>query len=153
MRAVEFLLLQRKTFFEGTEMIISGIRDEMFDVRPYPQLMSFGEQIDHLSAVEAEIFDEAAGALKFERIPFGYKPSDGLEAGIGQWKRIHDLGDGFIAALDDDRLDFRFLTVSHVHISVARMINNVIEHEIHHRGQLIAYFRMLNLEPPKRWSD
>ena len=134
-------------------MVIAGIKPELFDTRPMPQMMSFGEQIDHISVVEADLLGETAEALKSEKIPFDHKPSGNLRDAIAQWKRIHALGDEFIAKLDDEKLDFRFLTVSHVHVSVAFMINTVLEHEIHHRGELIAYFRMLKLEPPKRWSD
>jgi uncharacterized damage-inducible protein DinB len=134
-------------------MVLQGIKPEWFDVKPLPELMSFGEQIDHISAVEAEILDETASALEFEKIPFDFKPSDDLESSLSQRKRMHDLGDKFISALDDNKLDFRFLTVSHTHMSVYAMINVVIEHEIHHRGEIIAYFRMMNSEPPKRWKD
>ncbi|MEE9553013.1 MAG: DinB family protein [candidate division Zixibacteria bacterium] len=153
MTTVEHLLSQRKMFFEGTEMIIAGIKPEMFDISPMLQLMTFGEQINHISVVEADLLGETAGALKLEKIPFDYKQSGNLLDAISQWKRIHALGDEFVGKLDDEKLDFRFLTVSHVHVSVAYMINTVIEHEIHHRGELIAYFRMLKQEPPKRWRD
>lgn len=153
MTAIELLLFQRKMFFEGTEMVIAGIKPEMFDISPQSRLMTFGEQIDHISVVEADLLGETAEALKSEKIPFGHKPSNNLQDAIAQWKRIHILGDKFMAGIDNNKLDFRFLTVSHVHVSVAHMINTVLEHEIHHRGELIAYFRMLKLEPPKRWSD
>ena len=134
-------------------MVLRGIKPEWFRTKPYPELMSFGEQIDHVASVEAELLDETATALKFDKIPFGYSPSENLESSIAQWKRIHDLGDGFISRLDEATLDVRFLTVSHAHISVYSMINVVIEHEIHHRGEIIAYFRMMNAESPKRWKD
>lgn len=153
MTAVELLLFQRKMFFEGTEMVIAGIKPEMFDISPQPRLMTFGEQIDHISVVEADLLGETEEALQSRKILFDHKPSENLKNAISQRKRIHSLGDKFIASLNDERLNFRFLTVSHVHISVAYMINTVLEHEIHHRGELIAYFRMLKLEPPKRWSD
>lgn len=134
-------------------MVVAGIKPEMFDTRPMPQLMSFCEQIDHISVVEADLLGETAEALKSKKIPFDHKPSENLQHAVSQWKRIHALGDMFVTGINDNNLDFRFLTVSHVHVSVAYMINTVIEHEIHHRGELIAYFRMLKLEPPKRWSD
>lgn len=153
MTTVELLLAQRKHFFEGTEMVIAGIQPEMYNTRPYPQLMTFGEQVDHIAAVEADLLGEAAEALKFDKIPFAFEPSDDLKTAIGQWRRIHSLGDDFIASLDGEKLSYRFLTVSHIHVSVVLMINTVLEHEIHHRGELIAYFRMLKQEPPKRWSD
>ncbi len=153
MTAVELIQAQRKIFFEGTEMVIAGIKPEWFDLRPLPELMTFGEQIDHIAAVEAEILGEAAEALGPAKIPFDFKPSKDLRGAIAQWKSIHSLGDKFIGALEDGKLSFRFLTVSHVHVSVAYMINVVLEHEIHHRGELVSYFRMIKQEPPKRWSD
>lgn len=134
-------------------MVLQSIKPEWFDIKPLPEMMSFGEQINHISAVEAEILDETATALKFEKIPFDYEPSKNLETSLSQWRRIHNLGDDFVSRLDDGKLDFRFLTVSHSHISVTAMINTVIEHEIHHRGEIIAYFRMIKSPPPKRWKD
>ncbi len=153
MTAIELIQAQRKIFFEGTEMVIAGIKPEWFDLRPLPELMTFGEQIDHIAAVEAEILGETAEALGHAKIPFDFKPSKDLPGAIAQWKSIHSLGDKFIGTLDDGKLSFRFLTVSHVHVSVAYMINVVLEHEIHHRGELVSYFRMIKQEPPKRWSD
>ena len=134
-------------------MVLQSIKPEWFDIKPLPEMMSYGEQINHISAVEAEILDETAMALKFDKIPFDYKPSKNLETSLSQWRRIHNLGDDFVSRLDDGKLDFRFLTVSHSHISVTAMINTVIEHEIHHRGEIIAYFRMIKSPPPKRWKD
>lgn len=153
MTAVELLLAQRKTFFEGTEMVVTGIKPEWFDHRPAPEMMSFGEQVDHMASVEAELLDETATALKFDKIPFDFRQSQDMPGAVAQWKRIYGLGDEFIAALDDKKLEYRFLTVSHVHVSVAHMINVVMEHELHHRGELVAYFRIMNQEPPKRWRD
>jgi uncharacterized damage-inducible protein DinB len=153
MNSVELLQAQRKSFFDGTEMVIAGIKPAWFDLRPLPELMTFGEQVDHIAAVEAEILGETAEALKHAKIPYDFKPSKNLQDAIAQWKRIHKLGDDFIGKLNDEILSFRFLTVSHVHVSVAHMINVVLEHEIHHRGELVSYFRMIKKEPPKRWSD
>lgn len=153
MTAVELILAQRKSFFEGTEMVIAGIKSEWFDLRPLPELMTFGEQVDHIAAVEAEILGEAVEALGLEKIPYVSRPSTNLQDAIARWKRIHTSGDTFIGKLDDGKLSFRFLTVSHIHVSVAYMINVVLEHEIHHRGELVSYFRMIKQEPPKRWSD
>jgi uncharacterized damage-inducible protein DinB len=153
LNSVELILAQRKAFFEGTEMVLQGIKPEWFNVKPLPEMMSFGEQVDHMSAVEAEILDETAAALKFERIPFNYRSSKDLDTSLSQWRRIHNLADDFISRLDDDKLDFRFLTVSHSHVSVSAMINMVIEHEIQHRGEISAYFRMMKFPPPRKWKD
>jgi uncharacterized damage-inducible protein DinB len=153
MTAVELLLAQRKMFFEGTEMVVAGIKPEWFDHRPAPEMMSFGELVDHMASVEAELLDETATALESNKIPFDFHQSKEMSAAVSQWKRIHGLGDQFIAGLDDEKLEFRFLTVSHVHVSVAHMINVVLEHELHHRGEIVAYFRIMDQEPPKRWRD
>ncbi len=153
MTAVGLIQAQRKSFFDGTEMVIAGIKPEWFDLRPLPELMTFGEQVDHIAAVEAEILGETAEASEFEKIQYEFEPSKDLQSANAQWRRIHKLGDEFIGKLDDEKLSFRFLTVSHVHVSVAHMINVVLEHEIHHRGELVSYFRMIKQKPPKRWSD
>jgi len=153
MTAVEFLQEQRKSFFEATEMVIRGIKPEMFDISPGESLMTFGEQIDHISAIEADLLGETSEALKKEKIAYGYKPSTELSDAVSQWRRVHGLSDEFIAGLSDDNLEFRFLTVSHAHVSVAMMINSVLEHELHHRGELLAYFKTLNVAPPRKWSE
>ena len=134
-------------------MVLRGIKPEWFDVKPLPELMSFGEQIDHISSVEAELLDEAATGIEFDKIPFDYKPSGNLGKSLSQRLRIHNLGNEFISRLDSEKLDSRFMTVSHMHMSVYTMINTVIEHEVHHRGEIIAYFRMMKSDPPKRWRD
>ena len=134
-------------------MVLRGIKPEWFDIKPLPELMSFGEQIDHISSVEAELLDETATGIKLDRIPFAYKPSGYLEESLSQRLRIHRLGNDFISGLDDEKLNFRFMTVSHMHMSVYAMINTVIEHEVHHRGEILAYFRMMNSAPPERWKD
>ena len=153
MTAVELLLLQRKSFFEGTEMVLAGIRPEMFDLRPFQDAMTFGEQVDHISEVEAELLDETAAALKFDKIIFAHKKSSNMPEALVQWRRICALGDEFIGILKDEQLDIRFMTTGHFQMSISAMINTVIEHGIHHRGEVIAYFRMVGSAPPKRWAD
>lgn len=150
MNSTELLLRQRKSYAEGTEMVLRGIKAEWFNTKPLPELMTFGEQIDHIAAVEADTLDETATALQFDKIPFNYTPSENLEFSIAQWIRIHDLGDRFIANLDDKSLDFRFLTVSHMQVSVHSMLISVIEHEIQHRGEISAYFRMMDANPTEK---
>ncbi len=38
-------------------------------------------------------------------------------------------------------------------MTVQQVIKTMIEHQLHHRGQILTYLRCLDLGPPKRWSD
>jgi uncharacterized damage-inducible protein DinB len=38
-------------------------------------------------------------------------------------------------------------------MSIRKVALVLLEHDAHHRGQLIVMLRLLGIDPPKRWSD
>jgi len=121
---------------------------DKYDFWPTPESMTIGEQITHLADtldyVIKPIADRTGLRPPLEEIADG--PISQLErmtAHVGQvlaqlngddWTRIVEYPDGF--AMTPER---------------AALV--MLEHDAHHRGQLIVALRLLGIGPPKRWKE
>ncbi|MEH7115182.1 DinB family protein [Neobacillus niacini] len=67
------------------------------------------------------------------------------------WNEIHKETINLLTNTPINQLnDFHKMPYKHCpEVSLLWLINHVIEHEIHHRGQIIMLMRMMGVEPPK----
>ncbi|HJW94045.1 MAG TPA: DinB family protein [Thermoanaerobaculia bacterium] len=106
---------------------------------------TFGDLIRHLAAIERWMFAENA-MLRPSRYPgHGRELADGYDAAVAYMKQMHDEAMPLFRAAD---LDARCVTPAGIELSVGKWIRAMIEHEIHHRGQLYMYLSMVGVEPP-----
>jgi uncharacterized damage-inducible protein DinB len=106
---------------------------------------SFGDVMRHLAASERWMFAENA-ALRPSRYP-GHGPelADGYEAIVEYMQRMHDESMAIFANAD---LDALCSTPAGAQMRVGKWMRSMIEHEVHHRGQLYLYCSMLGIPTP-----
>jgi uncharacterized damage-inducible protein DinB len=106
---------------------------------------SFGDVMRHLAASERWMFAENA-ALRPSRYP-GHGPelADGYEAIVAYMQRMHDESMAIFANAD---LDALCSTPAGAQMRVGKWMRSMIEHEVHHRGQLYLYCSMLGIPTP-----
>jgi len=127
--------------------IVHAFPEDKLDFWPAPNMMTVGEQIEHL-AHNLEHVLEPVGVLLNQAagppVPSG--PIPRLERAVhrvnevmtaipdGDWLRVADYPGGFS-------------------MSILRAALVMLEHDAHHRGQLIVALRMLDIDPPRRWKN
>jgi uncharacterized damage-inducible protein DinB len=109
---------------------------------------TFADLIRHLAAIERYMYAENA-QLKPSRYPgHGAELADGYEAVLEFFNKMHSESVGILRALTDEDLKKKCITPGGAAISVWKWLRAMIEHEVHHRGQLYLYLGMIDEETP-----
>jgi len=154
MTTVEHYIKLLESITAGTMKILEGIPEEHFDWRPWEGTFSFKEAIGHIISDELEFIRGVTKALGLPSLEVPSEPKENLKEELGRFWEIHRQMVSLVNSLKDQDLEkvAKFPTWNW-EAPIYEAIGPILEHQVHHRGQLIVYFRILGLEPPKRWED
>jgi len=138
----------------GSMKIFSGIESVDFGYSPTMEMMSLGQHLFHVSFVERHFLRKIADAAQMEvNIP-EIQPSDSIKEELEIVKQTWELTNSLLARLDDNDLDKPIpLEEPGIEIDICRLLHILVEHLVHHRGEVIVYFRMMGRIPPRRYLD
>ncbi|NUM81181.1 DinB family protein [bacterium] len=106
---------------------------------------TLGDLIRHLGAINRYMFAENA-QLKPSRYPgHGKDLADGYVNVLAFYEKMHQECVAIIKALTPEDLQKKCVTPGGVSITVWKWLRSMVEHEIHHRGQIFIYLGMLNV--------
>ena len=109
---------------------------------------TFGDLIRHLAAIERYMFAENF-QFKPSRYPgHSSELAEGHENILDFMNRMHAETMEIIAKIRDEDLQKKCTTPNGTPITLWKWMRAMIEHEIHHRGQIYLYLSMLNVETP-----
>lgn len=130
---------------ERTMRAVDRIPPERIDWTYQDGKFTFGDLMRHLAAIERWMFAENA-VLRPSRYPgHGRELADGYDDVVAYMKRMHEESRPLFRSADEMA---RCTTPAGVQISVGKWVRSMIEHEIHHRGQLYMYLSMIGVPPP-----
>jgi uncharacterized damage-inducible protein DinB len=133
---------------ERTRRVVALIPPERLEWTYREGKFTLGDLVRHLAATERFLFAENA-RLRPSRYP-GHGPelADGPDAVLAYFDRLHEESMAIFAALSPEDLKRRCTTPGGVAIAVWKWLRSMIEHEIHHRGQIYLYLSMLGVATP-----
>jgi uncharacterized damage-inducible protein DinB len=109
---------------------------------------SFGDILRHLGAIERYMFAENA-LLRPSRYPgHGRELADGYDEVFAYLHRTHAEAVEIFAGLSPSDLQRKCTTPGGTELTVWKWLRAMIEHEVHHRGQLYLYLSMLDIQAP-----
>lgn len=131
-----------------TERVIACIPPEQLEWRPRPGAFSFGDVIRHLGAMERYMFAENA-LRRPSRYP-GHGPdlAEGWEEVRGFLRTTHAESLAIFGGLSPEELRAKCATPGGATLPVWKWLRAMVEHEVHHRGQLYLMLGMLGVETP-----
>jgi uncharacterized damage-inducible protein DinB len=133
---------------ERTLKVINRIPPDKMNWTYKQGKFTFADMIRHLAAIERYMYAENA-QLKPSRYPgHGAELADGYEAVLEFFDRMHAETVEILRRLTDDDLKKKCVTPGGAAISVWKWLRAMIEHEVHHRGQLYLYLAMIDEETP-----
>ena len=113
---------------------------------------TIGDIIRHLANIERFMYAENAQ----------FKPSlydgceetyaKGLENLVKYYDDLHEKSMAIFLKLTQDDLNKKSMTPGNVEITLWKWLRAMVEHEIHHRGQLYFYLGMLGVETPPMYG-
>ena len=109
---------------------------------------TFGDILRHLGAIERHMFAENA-RLRPSRYPgHGRELADGHDEVFAYLDRMHSEAMAIFAGLSPEDLEMKCVTPGGGELAVWKWMRSMVEHEIHHRGQIYVYLSMLGIETP-----
>ncbi len=113
---------------------------------------SFGDILRHLGAIERYMFAENA-ALRPSRYPgHGRELAEGYEEVFAYLNRMHAEAVEIFAGLSPLDLQRKCMTPGGAELAVWKWLRSMVEHEVHHRGQIYTYLSMLEIQGPSLYG-
>ncbi len=129
---------------DATGRMIRAVPEDRADYRPHEKSMDAGETCRHIVASERAFVQMVLGEQADWEMPEGVWIGTALTDLHGQWQdalieRLKEKDDGWLA----ERVDFFGGAMAR-----AEILDTMIRHTVHHRGQLSVYLRLMGEKVP-----
>jgi uncharacterized damage-inducible protein DinB len=139
-------------YFEGirtrTRRVIECIPRERLEWTYAVDRFTFGDLIRHLASTERYMFAENVRGGQSRYPGHGRELADGWEEVLAFFEAKHTEAMQIFASLTDEDLRRKCSTPGATQISTWKWLRAMIEHEVHHRGQLYMMLGMLGVPTP-----
>jgi uncharacterized damage-inducible protein DinB len=109
---------------------------------------TFGDLMRHLAAIERWMFAENAQRQPSMYPGHGRELADGFDGVILYMERMHAESMAIFRSLTDDALEMKCMTPGRVELRVSKWLRSMVEHEVHHRGQIYMMLSMIDVPTP-----
>jgi uncharacterized damage-inducible protein DinB len=109
---------------------------------------TLGDLVRHIAAIERYMFAETAVGQPSRYAGCGRELADGYEAVMTFRQTLHGQTIEILSRLGDAGLTAKCATPDGSKITVWKWLRLMMEHEIHHRGQIYLYLAMLEVPTP-----
>jgi uncharacterized damage-inducible protein DinB len=133
---------------ERTNRLIKLIQPEHMEFAYMPGKFTIADQIRHIAGIERYMYAETIAGRKSAYEGCGKELADGYENVLRYFNRLHREAVEIFRELGDGVLQKKCITPAGSEITVWKWLRAMIEHEIHHRGELYIYLNLLNVKTP-----
>ncbi len=138
----------------GSLGVFKEIKDEDFNFAPAEGMKTFGQQLYHISFVQRQFLRKVSEAVGLNLDIPEIRPSPSVTEEINTITDTWRITAAFLDQIGDDDLDRPVvLDEPEVPIDVRYLLHALAEHQVHHRGEIIVYFRLKGRRPPRRYRD
>jgi len=109
---------------------------------------TLGDLVRHIAAIERYMYAETIQGKPSRYAGRGKELADGLEEVLLFQERRHRESVEIISRLSSDDLNRKCITPDGTPITIWKWLRAMVEHEIHHRGQIYMYLAMLDVPTP-----
>lgn len=133
---------------ERTMRVVACVPPDRVDWTFKDGKFTLGDLMRHLAAAERWMFAENA-QRKPSRYPgHGRELAGGYDDIVAYMRQMHSEAMAIFRGLGEDDLAAKCVTPGGAEITVWKWMRLMIEHEIHHRGQIYLYLAMLDVPAP-----
>jgi uncharacterized damage-inducible protein DinB len=133
---------------ERTLRVIRCIPPERIDWTYRQGKFTFGDIIRHLAAIERYMYAENVQLRPSLYPGHGRELADGFDEALQFMNRMHAESLEIFRSLSDDDLKRKCMTPGGAEIATWKWLRAMVEHEVHHRGQLYLYLGLLDVQTP-----
>jgi uncharacterized damage-inducible protein DinB len=133
---------------ERTVRVIRCIPPDRLDWSYAPGKFTLGDLVRHIAAIERDMFAENVQGKPSRYAGCGKELADGYDQVLQFMESKHRESVEIFSRLSPDDLNRKCETPGGVSITVWKWLRSMVEHEIHHRGQIYLYLAMLGVATP-----
>jgi uncharacterized damage-inducible protein DinB len=133
---------------ERTLRVIKCIPPDKIDWSPKEGKFSFADLIRHLGAIELYMYAENAKFQQSRYSGHGKELADGYEEILSFLNHAHQESMKVFRSLSEEDLQKKCTAPSGGQITLWKWLRAMIEHEVHHRGQIYLYLQLLGVPSP-----
>lgn len=131
-----------------TRAVAECVPEALIERAPAAGRFTPGDLLRHIAATERWMWAENAAGRPSRYPGHGILLADGKEAVLELLDRLHTESVAIFSVLTPERLLDRCRTVGGVDITVWKWLRLMVEHEIHHRGQLYEMLGQWGVRTP-----
>ncbi len=109
---------------------------------------TLGDILRHLGSLERWMFAENAQRRPSRYPGYGRELADGYDATVEYLRRMHDESMVIFRSLSEEDLQQKCMTPGGAELRIGKWLRSMVEHEIHHRGQIYVYLGILGIAAP-----
>ena len=136
------------TIRERTLRVVRAVPDEKLEWRHTEGVFSVGDLASHIAAVERNTFGENVLGRPSRYSGCGAELAEGKEAVLAYMDRMHAETVALLQPLTSEDLDRKGTSPQGVPITAWKLLRAMIEHEVHHRGEIYVYLALMGIERP-----
>jgi uncharacterized damage-inducible protein DinB len=131
-----------------TQLVVECIPREHLEWTIQEGRFSLGDIVRHLGAVERYMYAENARCQPSRYPGHGQELASGYEEVLAFFARMHQESMEIFRGLTEADLARKCETPAGVRITVWKWLRAMVEHEVHHSGQLYLYLGVLGVKTP-----
>ena len=131
-----------------TRRVVRAIPPERIEWAHAPGRFTLGDLVRHLASTERWMFAENVAGRPSRYPGHGVELAAGHDGVIAYLDRMHADAVAIFSSLSDEMLQQRCTTPSGVALPTWKWLRAMIEHEVHHRGQIYLMLGMIDVPTP-----
>ncbi len=131
-----------------TLKVMDCIPPEKLDWTYKPGKFTIGDLVRHIAAIERDMYAETVLGKPSRYRGCGKALAKPYGGTFNFFNRMHQESINIFKRLDEKQLNGKCKTPMGTEITVWKWLRAMVEHEVHHRGQIYLYLNMLNIDTP-----
>lgn len=154
MSRLAMLLSWKRRMDAYTVRLVEAIPERLSSYRASPGQLTCSEVVYHLADCENEMARDIVRNRAIELDNPKLNSDESVTKNGKGLKLVFQFTDTLIESLNESDLDKSIgFPGTDKTVTTEWVIQTMIEHQIHHRGQLITYLRLNDVTVPVRWRD
>ena len=131
-----------------TSNVIAVVPPDLLEWRYHPGKYSIGDIIRHIACIERYMYAETIAGRRSSYHGCNASIASGYENVLHLFNTLHNESVAIFRSLSDEDLTRKCITPAGNTITIWKWLRALVEHEVHHRGQLYIYLGLLGIQTP-----
>lgn len=133
---------------DRTRRVVRVIPPDRLEWTFRPGEWTLGDLVRHIAAIERWMYGETLSGRFTRYAGCSRDLADGYDAVLAYFDRMHTETVEILRGFSDASLSEKCITPAGSPITRSKWMRALVEHEIHHRGQIYTYLGMLDVPTP-----